>query len=102
MPTPVPRKRPSKDVPGQVYCTPMPPARTRLAVCTWLSPPDGGDGLAVVGGALVGLTLPVHAMPLSAKLAGTGFEAFHVAPKPNEVLAPVPMLAFQAALVTVT
>jgi hypothetical protein len=58
----------------------------------------GGWDVDVVGGRLVDVvlvcvTLPVHVVPLSAKLVGTGFaELFHDPLKPKLALPPVGML----------
>src|SRR5688500_4192045 len=110
MPTPVPRKRPSKYVPGQVYCTPASVVLSRPTVLAWSRTLDGGAGLVVVDALGVGLepgavgsTVPVHGTPLSAKVPGTGFAALvSEPPKPNEVEAPVPSVPFQVAFATVT
>ena len=61
---------------------------------------DDGDGLD--GDGLGVATPPVQAVPLSAKLAGTGLAPVEAPLNPKLALAPVAMLPFQDVLVTVT
>src|SRR3954464_7968013 len=58
---------------------------------------------AEVTGPVVGpLVTPVQVVPLRAKLDGTGLLEVHAPLKPNEVLAPVAMVALYDTLETVT